>query len=139
MTTQAKAPRPLPEPSLDDKAHWEGLKRHEFLIQKCNDCGVLQHPARPMCPACRSLNRGWQKASGRGTLYSYTIIYQATHPWWRDKVPYNVAVVELQEDVRVVSNVVGVPNEKLKVGMPLEMIFEDAAEDITLPMFQPRK
>ena len=97
---------PLPLPTYDDIPHWEGLKRKEFLIQECRDCGVLQHPPRPMCSGCRSLNRGWRKASGKGTVYSYSIIHQAAHPAWREKVPYNVVLVELEEDVRLVSNVV---------------------------------
>ena len=127
---------PLPAPSLDDKPHWEGLRRHEFLIQKCNACGALQHPARPMCSSCLSQDPGWQKASGRGTVYSYTIILQATHPVWRDRVPYNVVVVELEEDVRVVSNLIGTPNEEIRVGLPVEIVYDDVTDDTTLPRFR---
>ena len=128
---------PLPLPTHDDMEHWEGLKRKEFLIQECRDCGTLQHPPRPMCPGCQSLNRGWRKASGKGTVYSYSIIHQAAHPAWREKAPYNVVLVELDEDVRLVSNVVDCSNEDIRVGMPVEMIFEEVAEDITLPRFRP--
>ncbi len=132
----AESQIPLPAPSHDDAPHWEGLRRHEFLIQKCNACGVLQHPPRPMCAACLSLDRGWQKASGRGTVYSYTIIPQATHPAWRDQVPYNVVIVELEEDIRVVSNLVEIANEEIAVGLPVEIVYDDVAEDVTLPRFR---
>ena len=132
----AKIPPPLPNPSLDDLPHWEGLRRREFLIQKCADCGTLQHPPRPMCFNCRSMNRGWLKASGRGAIYSYTIFPQATHPAWRESVPYNVVIVELEEDVRVISNLIDTPNDQIKVGLPVEMVFEDVAEDVTLHRFK---
>ncbi len=134
-----QVPQPLPLPSLDDKPHWEGLKRHEFLLQKCADCDALQHPPRPMCPFCRSTNRTWQKASGRGTVYSYTVVYQATHPAWRDKIPYNGVVVELEEDVRVISNLVGVPVDQIRIGTPVEIVYDDVAPDITLPRFRVRQ
>lgn len=137
--TQQTVPPPLPLPNLDDKAHWEGLRRREFLIQKCSQCGALRHPARPICHACRSNKHTWTKASGRGVVYSYTIVPQATHPAWRDKVPYNVVIVELEEDVRVITNLVGVPNDQIKVGMPVEIVYEDVAPDVTLPRFRARK
>lgn len=127
---------PLPEPSLDDKPHWEAMRRHEFLIQKCGKCGTVQHPPRPACFSCHGIDMGWVKASGRGTIYSYTIVPQATHPAWRESVPYNVVIVELEEDVRVISNLVGTPNDQIKVGLPVVMVFDDVTEDFTLPRFK---
>ncbi|MBM3946509.1 MAG: Zn-ribbon domain-containing OB-fold protein [SAR202 cluster bacterium] len=138
MATEA-VPPPLPLPNLDDKPHWDGLRRHELLIQKCADCGALRHPPRPICHACRSGRKEWVKASGRGVVYSYTIVPQATHPAWRDKVPYAVVIVELEEDVRLVSNLEGVPNEQIKVGLPVEIVYDDVAPDVTLPKFRVRK
>jgi uncharacterized OB-fold protein len=130
---------PLPQPTHDDRPYWEALRRHELVIQECKECKVLQHPPCPMCPACHSLNRGWRKVSGRGVVYSYTIPHQAVHPAWADKVPYNVVLVELQEDVRVVSNLVDCPDDRITIGMPVEIVFDDVAEDVTLARFRPAR
>ena len=134
MTSQPLPPLPLP--SLDDKPYWEGLTRHELLVQRCAGCGAFRHPPRPMCAECGSMEIDWHKASGKGTVYSYTIVPQATHPAWRDKVPYNVVIVELEEDVRLVSNLVDVQNEDIKVGLPVEVVYDDVTDDTTLPRFR---
>ena len=127
---------PLPQPTHDDAPYWEALRRHELLIQECKDCGSLQHPPSPICASCRSLNRGWRKVSGRGVVYSYTIPHQAVHPAWVDQVPYNVVLVELQEDVRVVSNLIDCPDDHIKIGMAVESVFHDVADDVTLLRFR---
>ena len=132
----AQAIPPLPGPSHDDAPYWEALRRHELIIQKCPDCGETQHPPRPSCGHCGSLNIGWQKASGKGTVYSYTIVPQATHPAWRDQVPYNVVIVELEEDVRLISNLVEVASEDIRIGAPVEVVYDDVTEEITLPRFK---
>ena len=127
---------PLPNPSHDDRPYWEGLRSHDLLLQKCGECSALTHPPRPVCAECGSFNKTWEKSSGRGTVYSFTIVPQATHPAWRDRVPYNVVVIELDEDVRLVSNLVDIPNENIRVGLPVEVVFDDVAEDVTLPRFR---
>jgi len=126
---------PLPQPTLDDQPFWDGLRRHEFLIQECADCGALRHPPKPMCHVCRSQKTRWHKASGRGVVYSYTIVHQASHGAWREKVPYNVAIIALEEGIRVVGNVAGVSNEQIRIGLPVQVEFEDVADDVTLPRF----
>lgn len=132
------APTPLPLPSFEDRPHWDGLRRHEFLIQECADCGALRHPPKPMCQACQSTKERWRKASGRGVVYSYTILHQASHPAWKEKIPYNVVVVALEEGVRVIGNMIDCPNEQIRIGMPVQVAFEDVAEDVTLPRFTPQ-
>lgn len=127
---------PLPGPSHDDAPYWEGLRRHELIIQECISCKEIQHPPKPSCGHCGSLEVGWRKGSGKGTVYSYTVVPQATHAAWRDQVPYNVVIVELEEDVRLISNLIGVDNEDIKIGSPVEIVYDDITEEITLPRFR---
>ena len=131
--------KPLPTPDIDTQGYWDGCKRHELLIQKCPDCGMYTFPPIPMCPTCNSMNRKWAKVSGRGRIYSWFIVYHATHPDFVDEVPYAVIVVELdeQKDLRIPSNLVECTVEDIYPGMPVEVVFEDVTEEISLPKFRP--
>jgi len=90
-----------------------------------------------MCPECHSLEFEWAPVSGRGTVYTYTIVTHPLHPHWTDKVPYNVVLVELEEGIRIVSNLVDCPNESIEIGMPVSVVFEDVSDEISLPFFKP--
>ena len=103
---------------------------------RCVECRAWRMPSRPRCPDCWSTETAWEKASGRGTLYSFGIMHQK-FPGFADDVPYNYAVVELEEGPRIVSNIVGVANEELRVDMPVVAYFDDVAEDTTLVRFTP--
>ncbi len=135
MTQHAPFPTPVPLPETAE--FWAGCKRGELLIQKCAQCGKLRHYPRPACPYCTSEQYAWQKASGKATLYSYIIVHPPTLPVFKDKVPYPVILVELEEGVRMVSNIVDCKNEDLKIGMPLAVLFDRINEDVTLPKFRP--
>lgn len=123
---------PLPAPSADDAPHWEGLRRGEFLIQQCGQCETLQHPPRPACARCHSLELGWKKASGRGMIYSYTFANPPVHPAWKDRTPFNIVLVQLEEDVRIVTNVVGATNEEIAIGRSCELVYEKITDEVTL-------
>lgn len=131
---------PIPEPSEDTQEFWEGLKRHELFIQRCAECGTLRHYPRPCCHNCASLNYEWVRASGRGTIYSYMVAHHAFHPAFRDKVPYAVALVELDDipGVRMASNLVDCPLEQVRIGMPVEVVYEDWSPEVTVYKFRPR-
>jgi hypothetical protein len=92
-----------------------------------------------MCPECHSLDFAWAPMSGRGTVYTYAIVNQPLHPFWSGRTPYNVVLVELEEGVRIVSNLVDCPNDLVRIGMPVTVVWEDVTDEISLPMFKPRE
>jgi uncharacterized OB-fold protein len=132
-----KASRPRPKLERDTKGYWEALRNHQLVIQRCLECQAFRHHPRPMCPECHSLNFEWAPVSGRGTVYSYSIVTQLLHPYWADRIPYNVVLVELEEGIRIVSSLVDCPNQSIQIGMPVTVVFEDVSEEISLPMFKP--
>ena len=134
MPDKSKIPLPIPTP---ETAHfWEGAKTGELRLQKCDECAHIYFPPRPFCPSCVSKKVSVFKASGRGFLYSY-VINQRPHPAFDGA--YSIAIVELEEGPRMMTNIVNVDQtpEALQLDMPLEVIFEVLNEDISLPYFQP--
>ena len=129
--------KPLPTPTQDTKEYWEGCKQHQLLIQRCRNCGAFRFYPRPMCPNCNSMDSKWVKARGKGKVYSWTVAVQQFHHAF--EVPYIVAIVELDEGIRMTTNIIDCKPEELYVGMPVEVIFEDVTEEITLPKFKPMK
>jgi uncharacterized OB-fold protein len=136
MTTQPR--RPIPPVDLDVQPFWEGVQRHEFLLQRCRNCGSIVYHPRKYCGNCWSDNSEWIQASGKGTVYSFTVIHQAGHPFFQDKVPYVVALVDLDEGVHVMSNLVDVDPAHVYVGMPVEVTYEDVTDDFSVYLFRPR-
>ncbi|MFN8545090.1 MAG: OB-fold domain-containing protein [Candidatus Binatia bacterium] len=131
----AMLPRPLPQPNLDTEPWWAGLRRHELLVQECAQCRTLTFPPQPMCPACRSLERGWRKSSGTGRIYSWVVVRRPSHPYFADKVPYAVVLVEMAEGFRVVG-AIDCPLDGLREGLPVEAHFEDVSDDLSLLRFR---
>lgn len=128
--------KPLPQITPEAKEFWEGCRRRELLIQKCLACGVLRHYPRIMCSNCGSWDTEWVRASGKGKVYSWTVGHQAFHPGFVEDVPYASVIVELNEGVRLMTNVIDVNPEELYIGMPVEVVFEDVTDEITLPKFR---
>ena len=124
---------PLPAPGPDDQAFWEGTKRHELLIQRCTGCGTLRFWGKPMCAECNSFDSEAVPASGRGTIWSYTTTYHGWSRAWKEAVPYTVVVVQLEEGPRLTSNLVDAAPEAIRVGLPVEVVFDDVTPEITLP------
>ncbi len=127
--------KPLPKPSPTSRPFWEAAKKHELKLQKCGACGKFIYYPRDRCPNCFSDNLAWQPVSGRGTLYSYTVVHRASTRSFAD-APYVLAIVELEEGPRMTSNVVAAP-DTLKVGMPLKVFFDDVTPTHTLVKFKP--
>jgi uncharacterized OB-fold protein len=96
-------------------------------------------PVKPGCDRCWSADITWVPASGKGTLYSFTLMHQVLHPGFAAEVPYNIAEVNLAEGLRITTNVVGCPNSDLQIGMPLEVTFEDITNEVSLPKFKPAR
>lgn len=129
--------RPIPIPDELSAPFYDGARDHRLMLQHCSACDGWSFPVRERCPHCFAAALQWRQASGKGTLYTFTVMRQAMHPGFASHVPYNVAQVDLDEGVRMISTVVGIPNDALKIGMRLEAIFEDVGETIRLPKFRP--
>ncbi|MFJ5308123.1 bifunctional MaoC family dehydratase N-terminal/OB-fold nucleic acid binding domain-containing protein [Streptomyces sp. NPDC088350] len=136
---QARARRPRPVVNRDNAGFWEGVEQHRLLIQRCMDCGTLRHPWLPGCNACGGPDWDTVEASGEGAVYSYVVMHHPPFPAFAP--PYAVGLIELAEGVRIVSNVVGVPYDKVRIGLPVRLEFQryDDDEDavpLVLPVFR---
>jgi uncharacterized protein len=116
---------------------WEGCSRNELLLQQCSACGTFRHPPSAVCPNCLSTQHVWVPASGRGTVYTFAVVRQALAKAWESKVPYTVAVIELEEGPRFLTELVGIDPDAVKIGLPVEVSFTQR-DDVTLPLFRPR-
>lgn len=128
--------RPLPKPTPETRHFWNGTREGKLLLQTCTHCETSYFPPRPFCPHCSSSDITLRAASGRATLHSYVINHLAPREW---AVPYAIAVVQLAEGPRMMSNIVGCPQtpEALVLDMPLQVTFEKLNDEITLPLFEP--
>jgi uncharacterized protein len=129
--------RPRPAVNDDNRFFWEGVERGELLIQRCSGCGAPRHPPRPMCPCCHTLEWDTVRASGRGTVHSYVVPRQPRPPAFPE--PYVVVLVDLEEGTRLVSNLVEIEPEAVRIGMPVELVVTKVDAELTLPLFRPRR
>jgi len=137
--TTPKIDRPLPQPDDDlVAAFWEHCAREELCFQRCNACATWRHLPRLRCARCGSSEFRWERSSGRGRVYSWTITHQAPLRAFASRVPYAVLVVELEEGVRMVAGLVDAGPEVLRLDLPVEVVFERVALDAALPQFRPR-
>jgi uncharacterized OB-fold protein len=127
----------LPAITTSNQAFWDAAKRHELMVYKCSGCGTSY--LRVTECTCDNPRMAWVKASGKGEVYTFCIFHQAFHPAWQDDIPYNVAYVKLEEGPLLVSNIVGCANDDIYIGMPVEVVFDDVTEEVTLPKFRPVK
>lgn len=133
------AGKPVPVPDVDSLPFWQGCREHQLLIARCAACGVPRYPPSGMCTQCHSNQVEWLRASGRGKVYSWIVV---NHPVPKDiyasDVPYVVALVELEEGVRLATNIIGCDPHTIRPDMAVEVMFDDVAADLTLPKFRPR-
>ncbi|MFF7074209.1 bifunctional MaoC family dehydratase N-terminal/OB-fold nucleic acid binding domain-containing protein [Streptomyces pseudovenezuelae] len=127
-------PRPRPVVNRDNAGFWEGVERHRLLIQRCTACAALRFPWLPGCAHCGGPDWDTVEASGEGTVYSYVVMHHPPFPAFDP--PYAVVLVELAEGVRMISNVVGTPYDKVRIGMPVRLVFQSYDGDLTLPVFR---
>jgi hypothetical protein len=129
--------KPLPAPSPLSEPYWQALREGKVRIQRCSACdGYVFYP-RPHCPACLSKELGWVDVSGRGKLYSYTIVRRAMNPAFADDVPYVYAIVELEEGPRLMTNVVNCSPDDVRVDMPVRAVFDSVTPEVSLLRFEP--
>ncbi|HLW72129.1 MAG TPA: OB-fold domain-containing protein [Candidatus Binataceae bacterium] len=119
------------------KEFYEWCRKRELRFQRCQDCGVWRHPPRPMCGSCHSMRREWAPTLGKGKVYCWTVVHQALDPAFANEVPYAAAIVELDEGPRLATWITGLPPDRLTVGMPVEVWFDDLDDQVALPKFRP--
>jgi len=136
MPSERAPERPLPETRNAGATFWSKAAESVLVVPKCTECGrTFWHP-RPRCPNCGSEHVDWVHASGKGAVHTFTIVRQSADPYFRTKVPYVVAMIDLDEGVRIMTNVVDTPLEALAVGMRVEVLFEPAGGGIAIPLFR---
>ncbi len=133
----ADVTHPRPQVDWETRAYWEGCARHELLLQRCRRCDALRHRPRALCPACLSSEVEWVRAAGRGTVHTFTVTQQNQLPGFREAVPYVLAYVELEEGVRLLTNVVGCEPHEVRIGMPVTVEFADLDDEMAIPRFRP--
>ena len=138
MSETQRLPRPLPRPDsyLPTRPFWDGTKSGKLLLQYCPDTGRYQWYPRPVSLYTGKRNWEWRAASGRGTLYSWTLTFSAW-PGHEDRVPYLCAYVDLEERVRILCNIVNAKADALVIGMPMRLAFETLADGTRYPVFEP--
>ena len=127
----------LPTPDAETRPFWDAAKNGKLVIQYCKDTGKPQFFPRPVSLANGKRNLEWREVSGRGTVYTYTVTYQNQSPGFREELPYVLAYVELEKGVRLLTNIVGCAPAQVRIGMPVQVSFEDVTPEVTLPKFRP--
>lgn len=130
----ASPPRPLPQPTPTSLPFWQGTLRGELLLQRCTACGHQHAFARPFCTSCLSERLEWARASGLGRIYTYTVNARAAHPALKDRLPMAIAVVTLDEGVRLMGEVVEPTG--IAIGARVRVRYAQLSEDIALPQFE---
>jgi uncharacterized OB-fold protein len=129
--------KPIPVPSAEAQPYWDGLRDRKLLMPRCDACGKYWFPPSLLCPHCNATKWTWASTSGHGRIFSYVVYHRVYHPGFADEVPYAVAVIELDEGPRMISNVLGIAPDKLACDMRVEVVYQPITETITLPKFKP--
>jgi uncharacterized OB-fold protein len=130
--------KPLPRITPDNKPFWEGLRQRRLVLPYCLNCQRPHLPPGPVCPWCFTERIEWRPASGGGKISTWTVVHKAWFPAFAAEIPYNVVQVELEEGPRLTASMRGLPNENLRVGLPVVIEFDEVTSEITLPRFRPR-
>jgi uncharacterized OB-fold protein len=136
-------PEAWPLPAVDDLTR-DFFTTGKLLLQQCMRCGTVQHPPEEVCYRCQGMEFRPVESAGRGTIYSFMVTHHPVSPALREAVPYNIALVQLDDypDIRVIGNVLNVPNESLAIGMPVRAVWEDVTDKasgdrLLIPQWEP--
>ncbi len=129
--------KPLPTISGETRPYWEACRRGELLVQQCDACQAYQFYPRGICSACWSNEVRWVRSSGRGRVWTFTVTRQNRTPGFAEEVPYVLALVELEEGVKMFTNVVECDPGDVAIGMPVEVTFIRATDQVSVPFFKP--
>lgn len=135
--TQPLPTRPAPRVTPQTAAYWKAASEGRLLLGACNDCPKLSHPPQSVCPFCWSSNVATRTASGKAKLNAFTVVHQSTVPAFRERLPYIVAYVELEEGLYLVSNLVNCDPKAARIDMPLKAVFEKLNEASGAVLFEP--
>ena len=127
----------IPLPTQETLPFWQGCAKGELRLQRCAGCGHVQFPPQSFCTACLSENPAWIRASGRGSVLSYTIVHWSPNPAYAAEAPYVLALIALEEGPRMLSNIIDCPPGEVRIGMPVAVTFQPCGPDIALPQFTP--
>ena len=133
------AQKPLPVADPVTRPFWESVRREAMALQRCNACGQFIFYPRGICPHCLSDDLVWERAKGTGEVYAFTIVHRHPNPAFAGEIPYVVALIALDEGVRMLTNLVGVAADPaaVRVGMPVEVVYDTVTDEVTLPKFRP--
>ena len=136
-TSNTDYEKPLPVIDDDNREFWESCRRHEMRLQRCDSCDYWRYYPAPVCPECSSFEHTWKPVSGRGTVYTFSVVHRPPSPAFADDLPYVYAVVELAEGPMMSTNIVGVAPEEVRIGMPVVVTYDEVTPEVTLPKFRP--
>ena len=128
--------RPAIQPTDLSLPFWDACKRGELVAQRCTSCHQFRHYPQPRCPACGSFEYEWPRLSGRGEIYSYSVSHRAFHPAWQNETPYVIATIELEEGIRMVTDLLGVDSNAVEIGQPVEVYFAEMPGQPAVPRFK---
>ncbi len=131
------ASRPVPDADASGAPFWAAAREHRLVVQHCPRCDRFQHYPRPFCTACLHDELEFVDATGRGTVYSFTVIRRAFNPWFAERQPYVYALVDLDEGVRIATNLVDCDPADVRIGARVAVRFEDVDDDHTVVVFAP--
>ena len=130
-------PKPTPRPAPESVPYWEAAKEHKLSLPRCNACGHYWFPPSASCPHCLSTDFAFTPVSGQGKVFSFVTFHRVYHPAFEQEVPYVVALVELEEGPRLLTNIVGVPPDKVACEMTVKVVFDDVGDGVAVPKFTP--
>lgn len=128
--------RLLPQPTDLTRPFWEAARDHRLTAQYCRSCQHAQFYPRPFCVKCGSEQVEWKTLCGKGRIYTYTVNYRAPNAFMKTRLPYAVAIIDLDEGVRMMGNIVHADLADIQIGMPVRVVFETLSEDLKLPQFE---
>jgi uncharacterized protein len=129
---------PLPEPSIETEPFWAGVQERKLLMPKCGKCGKVTFPPTVACPHCDAQAFAWTQMSGRGKVFSFVVMHRVYRAAFKEKVPYVIAVIDLEEGPRIISNVVGMPIDEVQCEMPVKVVYEEVRDGYLIPKFTRR-
>ena len=129
--------KPMPPLNRDSKPYWDSLQEGSMRLQSCAECGKVRHYPRPVCDSCHSFEVEWVRASGKGKVHSWTVSHHPFHPGFIVDLPMTLVTVDLEEGVCMCAQMHGVEPDQMSIDMPVELGYEAATADLTLPVFRP--
>jgi len=135
--TMSEYKKPIPVVQPWSEQFWKAAKQHKLVIQECQECNVKIFYPRKYCPECWSSDLGWSEASGKAKVYSFSIMMDQVEPKFKDDLPYVLALVDLEEGIRMMTRIVDCKPEEVETDMDVEVVFEDITDEFSLPYFRP--